>query len=158
MSTTYFIQDTRQHVGNCMLWWANGGGYTTHLDEAREYTEKEACSIERTSGTDKAWPADQVRAAASLQVDVQRLRRVVDAPPLAEPSANGTDGTAHEDDGRNGVAAIGGMREAVGQCNNPEHQWILHYEFVATTNLAEVDATCPRCLVPLTNLKWCDSK
>lgn len=51
----------------------------TFLDEAKEYTEEEARRIERNRDTDKAWPADQVRTAASLQVDVQRLGRVVDA-------------------------------------------------------------------------------
>lgn len=66
MSKTYFIQDTRQYVGNCIYWWAKGGGYTTHLDDAREVPAYEALRIERNRSTDKAWPADQVRAAVSL--------------------------------------------------------------------------------------------
>lgn len=72
---TYFIQDTRQFVGNAVLWWrVDGCGYTTELDEAWEVDEQKARSIERSRDTDKAWPADVVRKAARQYVDMQRLR------------------------------------------------------------------------------------
>ena len=91
---TFFIQDTRQYVGNCVYWWRiDGKGYTCHLDDAWEVGEEEARSIERSRGTDKAWPADQVRKAASLQVDMQRLRNVsaatAGAPHEATAEARG---------------------------------------------------------------------
>jgi hypothetical protein len=74
MSKTYFIQDTRSYVGNSVYWWAkDGNGYTTHLDEAWEVDEETARAVEHNRDTDKAWSADVVRAAASAQVDVQRL-------------------------------------------------------------------------------------
>jgi hypothetical protein len=74
---TYFIQDTRQYVGNSVLWWrVDGHGYTCELSEAWEVSEEEARRIERTRGTDKAWPAHVVRAAASTHVDMQKLRRI----------------------------------------------------------------------------------
>ena len=77
MSQTFFIQDTRQYVGNCVYWWRKEAkGYTCHLDDAMEVGEEDARKIERSRGTDKAWPADQVRAAATMQVDVQRLKAV----------------------------------------------------------------------------------
>ncbi len=70
----FFIQDTRQYVGNCVYWWAKERkGYTCHLENAMEVDEVEAREIEASRGTDKAWSADVVRAAASLQVDNQRL-------------------------------------------------------------------------------------
>lgn len=74
--STYFIQDTRQYVGNCVLWWAkDGAGYTTHLDEAWEVEEAKAREIESNRSTDKAIPAKLARASASIQVDMQRLAR-----------------------------------------------------------------------------------
>jgi hypothetical protein len=83
MSKTYFIQDTRAFVGNCVYWWAkDGAGYTTHLDDAWEVDEETARAAENNRDTDKAWPADVVRAAASMQVDVQRLTRT---PRLTSP-------------------------------------------------------------------------
>lgn len=128
-------------------------GAGSRSGEARECTEKEARSIERNRDTDKAWPADQVRAAASLQVDVQRLRRVVDARPVAEPSTNGT---AHEDDGRNGFTTLGGMREAEGNCSDRNDRCITYFVLPANANLADVDAKCANCGAQVVNVKWSD--
>jgi hypothetical protein len=76
VSATFFIQDSRQYVGNSVLWWrVDGHGYTCELSEAWEVDEEKARQIERGRDTDKAWPADVVRAAASTYVDMQRLRR-----------------------------------------------------------------------------------
>lgn len=89
---TFFIQDTRQYVGNCVLWSKDGHGYTCYLDEAWEVDEAKARSIERSRETDKAWPADQVRAAICQMVDMQRLRSVAakaDAPHEATAEARG---------------------------------------------------------------------
>lgn len=72
----YYIQDTRSYVGNCAIWWrSEGKGYTCHIEEAGEFDEDEARNIERSRKSDKAWPVDTVRAAASMMVDMQRLRR-----------------------------------------------------------------------------------
>lgn len=64
------------YVGNNALFWRpNGGGYTCHLDDAGVYSLQEART--RTSRKeDQFWPAELVEASASLQVDMQRLRRV----------------------------------------------------------------------------------
>ena len=71
----FYIQDTRQYVGNCVYWWRKEAqGYTCHLDDAMQVDEKEAREIEQSRGTDKAWPVDVVNAAATRQVDIQRLR------------------------------------------------------------------------------------
>lgn len=81
MSALYYIRDTRQTVGNCALWWAKERkGYTTQLEEAGEYEEAEALSIERDSdGLHRAIPCDVVRRAAVTHVRVERLGREVEA-------------------------------------------------------------------------------
>ena len=49
--TMYVIQDTRQYVGNSVLWWGpESSGYTTNIDEAGRYTLDEAkkCACRET--------------------------------------------------------------------------------------------------------------
>ena len=83
-SKTYFIQDTRGYTGNSVVWWAKDAhGYTSNQDDAWEVSEEQARRIERNRDSDKAWPADIVRAAVTPHVDIQRLprdmRRLTDA-------------------------------------------------------------------------------
>lgn len=60
----FYIQDTRQIVGNCVLWWAhNGGGYTIDLEQAGLYTEEQVDQILQSRNTDKAWPQEVVQAS-----------------------------------------------------------------------------------------------
>lgn len=71
----FYIQDTRQFVGNCPVWWApNGGGYVTRLDEAGRYTEQEAVKKNRTRDTDIPWPCAEIDAIARPTVDFQHMR------------------------------------------------------------------------------------
>ncbi len=71
----FYIQDTRQFVGNCPVWWApNGGGYVTRLDEAGRYTEQEAVKQNRTRDTDVPWPCAEIDAIARHTVDFQHMR------------------------------------------------------------------------------------
>lgn len=73
--TLFYIQDTRQVVGNCPVWWGpNGGGYVTRLDEAGRYTEQEAVSQNRTRETDIPWPCAEIDALARKTVDCQHMR------------------------------------------------------------------------------------
>lgn len=75
----YYIQDKRSYCGNCMmLWRPEGAGYTTHLDDAGIYTLREAQrKTERDS--DVIIPVELIEQAASLQVDVQRLNKLIHA-------------------------------------------------------------------------------
>lgn len=67
--TKYYIQDTRSYCGDSVVWWRpKRQGYTFRLDDAGEYSEREARRIENLRGTDKAIPVDAARAAASLHV------------------------------------------------------------------------------------------
>ena len=68
----FYVQDKRQHVGNCVLWWAKDRcGYTCHLDKAGLYTATECKGMR---DTDVPWPRAMVEEAASLMVDMQKLR------------------------------------------------------------------------------------
>ncbi|MGS7841806.1 hypothetical protein [Stenotrophomonas forensis] len=71
----FYIQDTRQFVGNCPMWWGpNGSGYVTRLDEAGRYTEQEAIRQSRTRETDIPWPCTEIDALARKTVDCQHMR------------------------------------------------------------------------------------
>ncbi len=84
----FYVRDSRSYVGNCVLWWAKGrSGYTTHLDEAHVFTEEEAAAAQRNRETDVAMPVRAARAAASMQVDAQRLSRG-DIPDAVRPEAS----------------------------------------------------------------------
>lgn len=71
----FYIQDTRQFVGNCPVWWGpNGSGYVTRLDEAGRYTKQEAIKQNRTRDTDVPWPCAEIDAIARHTVDLQHMR------------------------------------------------------------------------------------
>lgn len=76
----YYLQDTRQNVGNCMLFWCpQDKGYTCQLDDAGKYTGPEARS-RCNDGTHKAWPCgfierNAVRHVRADSIDV-RLRAI----------------------------------------------------------------------------------
>lgn len=87
----YYLQDTRQKVGNCMMFWCpNGGGYTCQLDEAGKYTGAEARDRVRSGDTEKAWPVGFIERHAvrhvradSIDVRVQAVERARKTlPPL----------------------------------------------------------------------------
>ena len=62
----WLIQDTRQIVGNCILWWGpDGSGYTTELKEAGRFTEAFAKG-QRES--DRAIPLPIAKKFASTHV------------------------------------------------------------------------------------------
>jgi hypothetical protein len=77
MEPKFFLQHGRMlYAGNSPWWWKKGGNYTTRIDEAQEFTEKEADELIRTTQSShdfKKWPAEWVRAAAHLTVDMQDL-------------------------------------------------------------------------------------
>jgi len=73
----YYIQDSRQYVGNCLLLWREkGAGYTTHIDDAGLFSEEAAQKIHKNRGSDVPIPEDLIRESASLQVDSEDLRKV----------------------------------------------------------------------------------
>lgn len=70
----YFIQDTRQFVGNCVMWWGeNRNGYVSRLDRAGKYTREDAQKICGSRGTDRMWPCSLIEPIAGPTVDFQIL-------------------------------------------------------------------------------------
>lgn len=91
MPDLYYIQDTRQIVGNCALWWRKDGhGYTCNLDEAWKIDP--AVYGTPCRDTDVFRLCSEVDALAERHVDVQRLpkkkRRVKHAPHKEATTTN----------------------------------------------------------------------
>lgn len=62
----YYVQDTRQIVGNCVLWWCpDSNGYTTQLNEAGLYTRER---VLRMRDTDRPWPKELVESCVVTHV------------------------------------------------------------------------------------------
>lgn len=81
-SGVYLIQDTRQYVGNSVLWWAHEGkGYTTDFAAAGRFTEEQA----RTGrASDRAIPVEAAEKACEIHVRAERLGAAVDALRVAK--------------------------------------------------------------------------
>jgi hypothetical protein len=71
-SGKFYMRDTRQVVGNCLLWWRKGrNGYTTNIDDAHVFTEDEAAIVTMNRPTDVAYPVEDVKRLAKRCVDHQ---------------------------------------------------------------------------------------
>lgn len=83
----YYVQDNRQIVGNCVLWWGvNGSGYVCELEKAGVYKGSEVVGMR---DSDVVWPAALVLASAVRHVRMEPLRRAAhiarEAAKLLEP-------------------------------------------------------------------------
>ena len=71
----YYIQNSLAYVGNDLLWWAKEDrGYTTDLDRAGLYTEKQAKEIHRDRSSDVPWLATYIDSNCQRTVDMQRIQ------------------------------------------------------------------------------------
>jgi hypothetical protein len=76
MSDLFYLQDSRQVVGNDMLWWReNGKGYTTDLREAATFSRDDAQRMHDARETDIPWPKGYIDARTRPAVDVQYCKR-----------------------------------------------------------------------------------
>jgi hypothetical protein len=76
-SRLYYMRDTRQVVGNCILWWGkNNSGYTCDLDRAEVYPEDVAMSMHRSRASDVPYPKDLMDSIAYRHVDHQVVDRL----------------------------------------------------------------------------------
>lgn len=72
----YYMQDSRDYVGNDVLWWAkNGNGYTTDLSRAETYTQEEAQRMHNSRHSDIPWPKSYIDGKTRPAVDVQYIKR-----------------------------------------------------------------------------------
>ena len=73
LGVAFYVQDNRQYVGNCVLWWCpEGAGYTCHLKNAGLWT---ASMRPFPRKSDIKWPYLEVKRSATLMVDHQLLQR-----------------------------------------------------------------------------------
>lgn len=50
----YYLQDSRDFVGNNILWWAKDGkGYTTDISKAHVYSKEDADKLHDQRGTER---------------------------------------------------------------------------------------------------------
>ena len=74
MSKLYYIQDTRQVVGNCAAFWAKDAcGYVCDLSQAHVYTQAEVDARDWRD-TDVPLAKDEVDALVIQHVRVEPLR------------------------------------------------------------------------------------
>ena len=75
MSDLFYLQDSRSNTGSRAMFWRDGGGYTSNLDEAEQFTRAAAVKQYECRETDLPWPVDYVRALAEVTVDCQYISR-----------------------------------------------------------------------------------
>ena len=73
MIKPFYIQDTRQYVGNCMVWWGKDNcGYVCDIRQARIFAKGEAKKIcKRSDGTKKMWPKKYIDKRVEHHIDMQ---------------------------------------------------------------------------------------
>lgn len=74
--TLYYLQDARQYVGNCMMWWKKHyEGYTSNILEAHIFTKKEVDTQQKIRPTDIPWPKRYIDGKIQHTVDCQYVRK-----------------------------------------------------------------------------------
>lgn len=76
----FYLQDSRGYVGNNVSWWAQGGSYTTNLENAKAFTLDEAQRQHDSRETDIPWPQNYIDARSRLVVDMQYLDQSESGP------------------------------------------------------------------------------
>lgn len=75
MAELYYLQDSRDYVGNCMLFWAVDGGYTSDVSKAEVMTKEVAVSRNEDRESDIPWPKEYIDARTAPRVDHQYVNR-----------------------------------------------------------------------------------
>jgi hypothetical protein len=75
MTGLFYLQDSRTNVGSRAMFWRNGGGYTSNLDEAEQFTREQAVNQYECRESDLPWPVAYVNRWADVGVDHQYLRQ-----------------------------------------------------------------------------------
>lgn len=69
--TKYYLQDKRGYVGNDILWWQDGGGYTTSVVKAEVFTKEKAFKLHASRETDIPWPKEYIDQRTRLVIDMR---------------------------------------------------------------------------------------
>lgn len=76
MIQEWYLQDSRQYVGNAVLWWAKDAqGYTCDLRNAHVWSNEEK-EKHRPRDTDKFWPKDRIDSHAMPVFDMQKFKLI----------------------------------------------------------------------------------
>lgn len=67
----FLLQDSRSNVGDRLMFWQQGGGYTSDLDKAERFTLEQATSQNQCRETDLPWPLEYLLERHELAVDCQ---------------------------------------------------------------------------------------
>lgn len=73
----YYLQDSRDFVGNDMLFWMLGGGYTTDVNQAEIFTRDSALQRHIKRETDIPWPKNYIESITRTVVDVQYVDKEI---------------------------------------------------------------------------------
>ena len=77
----YYIQDSRSHTGNCVMWWKHDNcGYVTNIKEAKVWSKEAAFRQHEMRDTDIPWPKDYIDTKTRPTVDFQYLDKGVAFP------------------------------------------------------------------------------
>lgn len=75
--TLFYLQDARTFIGNDMVLWRRGGGYTTDVSQAALLTRRRAIAQNECRPTDIPWPKDYIDGKTRPTVVVQYIDRAV---------------------------------------------------------------------------------
>lgn len=76
MTDLFYLQDSRSNVGSRAIFWRDGGGYTSSLDDAEQFTREQAVKQYECRETDLPWPVAYVNRWADVGVDHQYISRI----------------------------------------------------------------------------------
>lgn len=114
----FYLQDSRNYVGNDMMFWAKGGGYTTDMRKAQVYTKAVAVRLHQMRETDIPWPKEYIDARTRPAVDMQYVKRAdalagtgieLRKPPRKQPDTTNCAGCGR---------FIGGTERYLGDCKH----------------------------------------
>lgn len=72
MTEEYYLQDSRSFLGNSLVFWRKGGGYSSNVAEAEVFTAERAWNQNQSRSTDIPWPKKYIDERWSPCVDSQR--------------------------------------------------------------------------------------
>lgn len=73
MIDEYYLQDSRGLTGTRMMFWREGGGYTSNLSEAEVFTRQKAYAQNNCRSEDIPWPKPFIDSHSEMSVDCQYL-------------------------------------------------------------------------------------
>lgn len=82
----YLLQDTRSLLVGLKMFWREGGGYTSNVNNAERFTKEEALRQHQSRRSDVPWPADYIESLAHPEIDVQLLREELVSPSPDTPN------------------------------------------------------------------------